>query len=369
MRLNDSREVRFGIVGCNTIAPWHASAIRDNDDARLVAVCDRVSEHAERLANEFGASRVYTDYDAMLADPDIDAVCICTPSGMHGRMGTAAARAGKHVLTEKPVGIRLSEIDEMIATGRSAGVRLGVVSQMRTLPVWKRIRNAVQNGKLGRMVLADAVMKYNRGQDYYDSGGWRGTWDLDGGGALMNQGVHCVDLLLWIMGPVRSVFGFADHLVRRIEVEDTAVATLRFADGAIGAIQAATSVTPGVEHRLEFHGALGTICVRGESILTWDIPGDERISNGERLGADIKLGSGASNPKAISTEGHRAQIADFVSAIREDRDPMVTGEDARRSIELILAVYRSSSTGAPVHLPLTQALCTARLGAKGSEGR
>ncbi len=343
-------DIRFGIVGCNMIAPWHAGALREIEGARLVAACDRVEEHARRVAREFGAEKVYNDLDAMLADPEIDAVSICTPSGLHTKMGTAAARAGKHVLTEKPIGIRLEEIDEMIAAAHEAGVKLGVVSQMRTLPLWRRVRKAVQGGKLGRMVLADMVMKYFRSHDYYANSAWRGTWALDGGGALMNQGVHCVDLLLWIMGPVISVFAFADHLVREIEVEDTAVAALRFADGSLGAIEGATSVTPGMEHRLEFHGALGTICIRGESIQTWDIPGEERITNGERAGADIKLGSGASSPTAISTEGHRIQIADFVAAIREDRDPMVTGEDARRAVELILAIYRSASTGEPVFL-------------------
>lgn len=343
-------DIRFAIVGCNMIAPWHATAIRETEGARLVAVCDRVSEHAGRLAKEFGPARVYTDYDAMLDDPEVDAVCICTPSGLHAPMGTAAARAGKHVLTEKPIGIRLDEIDEMIAASRESGTKLGVISQMRTLPMWSRVRRAVQNGKLGRMVMSDAVMKYFRSQDYYSTSGWRGTWAMDGGGALMNQGVHCVDLLRWIMGPVTSVFAFADHLVRDIEVEDTVVATLTFADGSMGAIEAATSVVPGTEHRLEFHGALGTICVRGETLLTWDVPGDERIIDGEAAGADIKLGSGAANPTAISNEGHIVQVADFAAAIREGRDPMVTGDDARCAVELILAIYESASKGCPVLL-------------------
>lgn len=345
-------DIRLGIVGCNTIAPWHAAGIREADGTRLVAVCDRVSDNAQRLAGEFGADRIYTDYDHMLADPDLDAVCICTPSGLHAGMALAAMAAGKHVLTEKPVGIRLEDIDQVISASRRSGLKLGVVSQMRTIPVWRRVRQAVQGGKLGRMVLADMVMKFFRGQSYYDTSGWRGTWSLDGGGALMNQGVHYIDLLLWIMGPVTSVFAFADHLVRRIEVEDTTVATVRFSDGSLGAVEAATSVTPGMEHRLEFHGALGTISIRGETIVTWDLPGEERICNGRRFGADISAGSGAADPKGIGTEGHRVQIADFVAAIREDRDPMVTGEDARRAIEFILAAYRSASLSEPVTLPL-----------------
>jgi predicted dehydrogenase len=199
------------------------------------------------------------------------------------------------------------------------------------------------------MVLGDAYLKYFRGQDYYDSAGWRGTWQWDGGGALMNQGVHCVDLLQWIMGPVSTVFGRADHLVRRIEVEDTAVAALAFASGAFGVLEGTTSVV-GMDHRLEFHGEQGTIVVAGEDIAKWDVPGEELDQ--VRSSLTIEREGSASDPLAISTAGHAVQIADLVQAIREDRKPMVGGEDARAAVEIILAVYRSSRTGAPVTLPL-----------------
>ena len=345
-------DVRFGIIGCGVIAPWHAISISRVEGARLVAVCDCIREKAEKLAADWGKPKVYVGYHDLLADPDVDAVCICTPSGMHADMGVDAAQAGKHVLAEKPIDIDLARIDRMIAACRQAEVKLAVIFQRRTSPVWNKVREAVHSGRLGRMVLGDAYLKYYRSQEYYDSGDWRGTWALDGGGALMNQGVHCVDVLQWIMGPVEHVFAYADHLVRRIEVEDTAVAALRFASGAFGVIEGTTSVSPGMDHRLEFHGEHGTIRVDGEKIVAWDVPGDEPAKEQGTGGVDIKIGTAASDPTAIGTEGHQAQVEDLVRSIRGDRDPLVTGEEARKAVEVILAIYRSARTGSAVALPL-----------------
>jgi len=344
--------VKFGIIGCSTIAPWHAAGIRDTDGTALTAVCDHAREKAESLAAAFGKPKVYTKPSDLLADPNVDVVCVCTPSGTHTDLGIEAARAGKHVLVEKPVGIDLQKVDRLIAECRRAGVKLGVIFQMRTSALWKRVREAVQSGALGRMVLGDAYIKYYRTQEYYDSSGWRGTWALDGGGALMNQGIHAVDLLQWIMGPVESVFAYAGHLVHRIEVEDTAVAAVRFASGALGIIEAATSAPPGMDLRLEFHGERGSIRVQGDSVVTWEVAEDKTLSATADIGASVKLGSGASEPTAISMEGHRIQIEDMATAVRENRDPMVTGEEARKAVELILAIYQSAASGTPVRLPL-----------------
>lgn len=315
-------------------------------------MCDCIPERAEKLAAEYGNPKVYVDYHELLADPGVDAVCICTPSGMHADMGIAAAGAGKHVLCEKPIDIDLDKIDRLTAACRQAGVKLGCIFQRRTSGMWRNVREVVRSGRLGRMVLGDAYLKYYRSQEYYDSGDWRGTWALDGGGALMNQGVHCVDVLQWIMGPVRSVFAYTAHLVRNIEVEDTAVAALSFASGAFGVIEGTTSVTPGMDHRLEFHGAEGTIRVDGEKMAAWDVPGDEPAFFEGNGGVDMKAGTAASSPTAIGTEGHQMQVENLVRAVREDHDPMVTGEEARRSVEIILAIYESSRTGREVRLPL-----------------
>lgn len=339
-------KIRFGIIGCGVIAPWHARSIVDIEEAELVACCDIIEERAQKLAEEFGARKVYTDHKELLADSEIDAVCVCTPSGLHGPITVDAAKAGKHVMCEKPIEITLPKIDAMIEACRKAGVKLGVIFQRRTSRVWHKIKETIEAGKLGRMVLGDAYLKYFRSQEYYDSGEWRGTWELDGGGALMNQGVHMVDILRWIMGPAESVYALADHLVRKIEVEDTACAVIKWKNGAFGVLQGTTSVTPGMPHRLEFHGELGSILTEGEAITKWAVPGEEEPKEED----NVEIGSSASDPKAIATEGHRIQIRDLCYAIMEDRDPMVTGEEARKAVELILAIYESARTGKPVFL-------------------
>jgi UDP-N-acetyl-2-amino-2-deoxyglucuronate dehydrogenase len=347
-----SSDIRFGIIGCGVIAPWHVGAIKSARGARLVAVCDCIEDKACGLASHDDGVKVYQDYHELLSDPEIDAVCICTPSGMHAQMAIDAARAGKHVLSEKPMDVTLASMDAMISECRKSGVKLAIIFQRRTSPVWHKIRDAVAVGKLGKMVLGDAYLKYHRGQEYYDSGEWRGTRALDGGGVLMNQGVHLIDMLLWVMGPVASVFAYADHLVRNIEVEDTAVAALRFQSGALGLIEGTTVANPPMEHRLEFHGELGAIRVEGETIVEWSIPGDDVVSETGSGGVDIKLGTAGSKPTDDAIAGHRAQIEDLCAAIHEDRDPMVTGEEARKAVELILAIYESARTGAAVTMPL-----------------
>ncbi|MCC2669153.1 MAG: oxidoreductase [Armatimonadetes bacterium] len=363
MSTTSSDPIGYGIVGCGVIAPWHAGSLKDHvQGARLVACCDEVPERAREFAAKYDIPKVYTDYAEMLADPEVQAVSVCTPSGLHSEMVIQASHAGKHAMTEKPMDITLAKIDEMIAVTRRNRTKLGVIFQRRTSELWQVVREAVQSGKLGKMVLGDAYLKYYRSQQYYDSGAWRGTWALDGGGALMNQGVHLVDQLQWVMGPVDTVFSFADHLARDIEVEDTSVSALRFKNGAFGTLQGTTSVVGsaewerdssgavqvtkwgGLEHRMEFHGDRGTIMVDGERIVKWVVPGEpEPILEGGD-------GSAASDPRAISMRGHVIQLQDFVDAIREDRDPMVTGEDARPAVEIILAVYQSAQTGQAVRL-------------------
>lgn len=346
------RDVRFGIVGCGAISPWHANGIAGAEGASLVAVCDCIREKAEKLAGGNGHIKIYTDYSEMLGDPNVDAVCICTPSGMHADMAVLAAKAGKHVLSEKPADITLENIDRMIAACREANVKLGVIFQRRTSRLWRAVKKTIESGGLGRIVLGDAYCKYFRGQKYYDSGEWRGTWHLDGGGALMNQGVHIIDMLRWIMGPVDTVFAYTGHLVRNIEVEDTAVAAIKFANGAFGVLEGATSVNPGLDHRVEFHGEKGTIRIEGEKIVEWSVPGVELCVGEGSGGVDIKAGTSASSPTSVDIEGHLLQIEDLASAIREDRAPLVTGEEARKAVEVILAIYKSSKTGMPVTLPL-----------------
>ncbi len=343
-------EIGFGIIGCGVIAPTHRDAIAGAPGARLVACCDIVEPKAKEFAEKSGGIRAYRSLEDMLKQDDIQAVCVCTPSGLHAEHAIAAMEAGKHVLCEKPMDIALQKIDAMIDAAKANNVKLSGVFQRRTYPQSKKVREAVRSGKLGKLVLGDCYQKYFRSHDYYASGAWRATWELDGGGALMNQGVHGIDLLLYLMGDVKRLSAYARRLVRNIAVEDTAVAILEFANGAVGVIEGTTSVTPGYGCDIEISGDTGTIKLKGDKISVWDVKGEE--------GAEVQ-GEGdrgtASDPTAgLTATGHTAHVADMVEAIQNDRDPEVPGSEARRAVEVIKAIYRSSREGgATVEFPLS----------------
>ena len=339
-------KIGFGIIGCGVIAPFHIQGIKEVAQAELIAVCDEKKEKAEKLGKENNVD-YYTDYQEMLKRPDINVVCICTPSSLHPPQAIAVAEAGKHVITEKPMAITLDGADKMINACRKNNVKLGVIFQRRVSDVFRKVKEGLDNGEIGKLILGDAYIKYYRSQAYYDSAGWRGTWKFDGGGALMNQCIHLIDLLSWFMGPVDTIYGYAATLARKIEVEDTSVAVLKFKNGALGVIEGTTSVfPPSVPHRIELHGQKGSILIEGEDLKMWvveDSEGKER----DRLDELKKL----LKPFDFS-KGHFAQIKDMVDAIKEDREPIVNGEEGRKSLEIILAIYKSSRTGKSVKLPL-----------------
>ncbi len=345
--------IGFGIIGCGVIAPFHAKAINETPGAKLVAASDPNEEAARKFSAEHNDIPYYKDLERMLERDDLQAVCICTPSGMHSGQAIAAARAKKHVLCEKPIDTTLPKIDRMIAACKEEGVKLGCIFQRRTYAASRKVREAVQGGLLGRMVLGDIYQKFYRSPEYYRSGAWRGTWAMDGGGALMNQGVHGIDILLWIMGDVKSAVAKADHLVREIEVEDTAAAIVTFQNGAFGVIEGATSCNPGEETRLELHGEKGTIILTDAGIKRWAVAkGGKHLAEDEEIAPQEKRAHGVADPRAISAEGHIALVRDFVDAIENDTEPMITGESARKPVELILAIYESARTGREVTLPL-----------------
>ncbi len=352
-RMTDSEDesLGFGIIGCGVIAPFHAKGIQSAKGAKLVAVADIIPEKAQRLAEEYsteedGPVAWYKDYQDLLRRDDIHVVCICTPSGMHANTAVDAAQAGKHVLTEKPMAITLPQLDRMIAACRKAGVKLGTIFQRRTYESSRQIKHAIEQGKLGKLVLGDAYLKYYRTQEYYNGASWRGTWELDGGGALMNQGVHGVDLLQWLMGGVERVYARAAALVHDIEVEDTAVAVVRYKSGALGVIEGATSVYPGLETRLEIHGEKGTVILEEQTIKRWSLIDEEEPGSG--AAAPAEEAGGSSDPAAIASVGFMRQIQDMVDAVREDREPLVSGEEGRKAVEIILAIYESARTGQEV---------------------
>ena len=346
-------KIGFGMIGCGVIAPFHAKGIEETPDAELVAACDPNEEAAKKFSAEHNDIPYYVDLEEMLKREEVRAVCICTPSGMHSDQAVAAARAKKHVLCEKPLDITLPKIDRMIAACREEGVKFGGIFQRRTYPASIQVRDAVQGGLLGKMVLGDIYQKFYRSPEYYRSGAWRGTWEMDGGGALMNQGVHGIDLLLWIMGDVKSVIAKTDHFVRDIEVEDTAAAIVTFESGAFGVIEGATSCNPGQVARFELHGDKGTIVLTDAGIERWAVSkGDKHLAEDAEVAPQEGRAHGVADPRAISVEGHIVLIRDFVDAVRNDREPMVAPQSARKPVELILAIYESAKTGREVTLPL-----------------
>jgi UDP-N-acetyl-2-amino-2-deoxyglucuronate dehydrogenase len=334
-----TEKLGFGIIGCGMISGWHAEAISRVPRARLVGVTDAVAELRNGTARKYEVNS-YESVEKMLADPEVRIVSICTPSGLHAPLAIRAAQAGKHVIVEKPMAINLKDADQMIETCERNRVKLCVISQLRFSPAIQQIKQALEESLLGRVVLGDLYMKFNRSQEYYDKGNWRGTWEMDGGGALMNQGIHGVDLLRYLMGPVKSVSAHARTLARKIAVEDTAVAILEFQNGAVGVIEATTSVYPGSSRHLEINGHRGTVVLEENSIVRWDIEGQDPAKH---LTLEPAISNTSSNPGAFGVEGHVYQITDMVEAILEDRRPAVDGMEGRNALEIILAVYRSSS--------------------------
>ncbi len=347
----------FGIVGCGMIADFHANAINAMKGGHLVAVFDSLSARsAERVGEQFGVAW-YTDQKKFLAHPGLDVVTIATPSGCHLEPTLAAAKAGKHVVCEKPLEITLERCDRMIKACKKARVVLAGLFPSRTDPAVGELKKAIDSGRFGKLTLCDAYIKWWRTQEYYDSGGWRGTWALDGGGALMNQSIHTIDLLQWLAGGVESVFAIGDCLAhKRIEVEDVAVAALRFKNGSVGVIEGASSAFPGHPKEIQISGSGGSAFLKDSSFTCWEFakgkPSDKKVMAKYGLKPQKGRGAGAADPKAISWGGHMIQFEDAVKAIKSGRNPMVTGPEARKAVEVILAVYKSAQTGKPVKLPL-----------------
>jgi predicted dehydrogenase len=350
------RQIGFAIVGCGMIARFHARALAEVPGARLVALVSRNLVNARVLADSLNLHcDISTDLAPVLARRDVDVVIVTTPSGAHLEPAVAAARAGKHVVVEKPLEITPERCDRIIDACSADGVQLCTIFPSRFGDATRALKAAVDAGRFGRLTLGETTCKWWRPQSYYDEGGWKGTKALDGGGALMNQAIHNVDLLLWLMGPVTHISGFTATLAHeRIEVEDTAVACLRFVGGALGVIQATTSVHPGLPKTIAVHGDRGTVVIEQDDVLRWELSPetvDDRALR-ERFAQRTGASGGSSNPAAISHVGHARQLTDFVHAIETGRPPLVDGREGRRAVEVILAIYRSAETGRTVELPL-----------------
>jgi predicted dehydrogenase len=334
--------IRHGVIGCAGIGPTHAAAVDAADGVELVACADIDAAAAEEFADEHGCP-AYTDVAEMIDDADVDAVSVCTPSGTHADVTVEAARAGAHVLCEKPLDVYADRVDRMISVCEEEGVTLAGVFQKRTHESAQRAKRALEEGELGDPILGDAHVKWFRSQSYYDSGGWRGTRDMDGG-ALMNQAIHAIDRLQWLMGGVESVEAVTGTLARDLECEDTAAIALRFENGALGTIEATTAVKGGTD-RTELNGTEGTITLSGDSIVNF------RVGTGEEspYGAETEE-RGVETESVEWGEPHTAVVQDFVDALREGREPMVPAREARNAVDVILAAYESAERGETVAL-------------------
>ena len=330
----------FAIVGAGMAAEFHEKAIRANHDrgARLVAVCRQDPAAFETTARRFGVPCL--SYQDLLRHSQVDVVCLCTPSGLHAGQAIAAAGAGKHALVEKPLAITLADADAMIDAFARADRLLGVALQRRAEPLFQQIHQAVQAGELGTLTAGLVAVPYLRDQAYYDQAAWRGTWALDGGGVLMNQGIHLIDLLVWYMGDPVEIRALAATLQREIEVEDTVGAVLRFANGSLAGVTATTVAPPGFPHRLEIYGTRGGIQVEGETVKQWH-PASPRAASVPPPGAAAPAGAGA-DPRAIALTGHIGLVRNFLEALRGGERLLIDGKEGRRSLAAVMGIYKAA---------------------------
>jgi predicted dehydrogenase len=342
--------IRVGLIGAGNISDTHARAVAAIPDASIAAVYGPTRARAERLAASCGA-RAHDRLDAFLAQGGMDMVIVGTPSGLHGEHGAAAAAAGLHVLVEKPLEITTARADALIAAAARTSVTLGVIFQDRLKPAVERLKTLVDAGAIGKPILAGAHVKWYRPRAYYAESRWRGTQALDGGGALINQAIHTIDLLMWVFGPVARVFGKVATRLHAIEVEDTAAATLEFSNGAVGTIEAATSAYPGYARRIEITGSEGTAILDGDELIAVDLRGQPEVrpapdSSQARGQAEVRLvPESASSPVVSDASAHQRVVEDFIAAFRRGAKPRCDGPEGRRSVALIEAIYESSRCG------------------------
>jgi UDP-N-acetyl-2-amino-2-deoxyglucuronate dehydrogenase len=336
----------IGIIGGGGISDTHARAAGEIDGVEIAAFYGDNFEKTSQLSQRYGGA-VYSDFDSLLSHRPMNMVIIGSPSALHADQGIAAARRGLHVLTEKPIDVTVAQADALIAECERAQVKLGVCFQDRVAPDIARLKQLIDTGRIGKPILCSGYVKWYRPPDYYANSRWRGRRALDGGGALMNQGVHTVDLLLWLMGDVERVYAKTMTALHQIEVEDTVVATLEFRNGAVGTIEAGTSIFPGYQRRVEVSGAEGTMVMEHDRIISADLrtPDPTLVTK-----AEGDTNASASSPIVSDVSGHRRLIEDFLRAIETGASPVCDGREGRRSVELIEAIYESSRTGLPVRL-------------------
>lgn len=358
------RTLNTAIVGCGKVGHLHAKALSRLSESAFVAVCDVDPQHAQQFANEYGV-RAYQDVEQMIVRSKVEVLAVCTPHPLHTEPAVKAAEAGVHVLIEKPLASSLQDCDRIISAAKKTEAKIGVMCQRRLYAPCLRIKHAIDANKLGRPILGSVTMYGWRDQAYYQSDPWRGSWDAEGGGVLVNQAPHQLDLLQWYMGPIDELFGLWDNLNHPyIEVEDTAIAMLRFKSGALGNIVVSNSQNPALYGRVDVHGSNGAsvavqtdggaMFVAGMSTITeppindiWTVPGEEdSLAKWKKEDTDSFFSMNAVE------HYHQLQISDFLQAILEGRDPLITGEEGRKTVEIFTAIYRSQRDRKPIKFPL-----------------
>lgn len=334
----------FGIVGAGMIARVHAKAISEIAGARLVGVYSPTIPKATAFAQAHHCV-AFESLQVLATHDDIDIVCICSPSGFHEEPVIACIREGKHCLIEKPLEVTLAKCDHILAEAEKAKVKVGVIFQSRFNESTRQLKQALESERFGDLVLGDAYVKWYRSPEYYQSASWRGTWERDGGGALMNQGIHTVDLLQWYMGPVTAVHAMSGNIRHKnIEVEDTIVATLHFGNGALGSLECSTAVFPGTFKKIEIMGTSGSAILEESKLVKWDFihhrPEDELIK--AQMLKNETLKGGVSDPADITYLGHKLQIEDMIQAVADNRQPLINGEEGRKSVAIVIAAYESA---------------------------
>jgi len=341
--MTSDNAIGYAVIGTGLVGPTHAKFASQSQGAQLRVICDLRADRGEPLAEQYGAQWM-ADYHAVMRRDDIQIVSICLPTALHLEVATAAAEAGKHVLVEKPIELNVERALKLIDVCKQNGVKLGAVFNRRFVFGTRRAHDVVRNGEMGTMLVADMQFKSWRPAHYYTDSGWRGTWSKEGGAALINQGIHGVDLMTWIAGPITRVQGYSRHLRHQhIEADDTTIAVCEYASGALGIIQCTTSVFPRQLDRIELHGEKGTVMLEDYKIVKWQLDG---VEQGEPSPEEMTIPGAESGTSA----GHFLQIQDMVRAVRENRDPVVTGEDALHSLAVVEAIYQAERTGGAVNV-------------------
>ncbi|QBQ42634.1 Gfo/Idh/MocA family oxidoreductase [Sphingobacterium psychroaquaticum] len=344
------KNFRFGIVGTGAIASIHAVSIQHTTQAQLVGVYNRTYEKAKAFGEIHGC-KVYDDLTAMLADENIDIITICTPSGAHLEIAEMVIRSGKHCLIEKPLEITVERCNRIIQLAEEYNVQVGTIFPTRFYPNSQKIKEQLRQGYFGDLVMGSASIKWHRSPAYYQSAAWRGTWQLDGGGALMNQGIHAVDMLLWYMGEAVFVQAISSNrLHHQIEVEDSIVANIKFKNGALGVIECTTAAFPGTPKRLEIVGTKGTVVLEEDKISFWEFHAQPQTSSIKPMTEGPLAQGGVNDPMAITHYGHQLQIQNFIEALVSNNIPLIDAVEGKKSVALICAIYESAKTGQRVYL-------------------